>query len=97
MVFRKSSIVSREHFDGEHRFEHWHRDIIISLVYIYNLSMRYFNQPQIEGGFQKYRHTRISIESSRAIKRAVQISAFLEDLPYARYERRGRFSDPESK
>jgi REP element-mobilizing transposase RayT len=45
--------------------------------------------------YRDYPHTRINIELPRAVNRAVQLNAFLEDLPYARYERRGRLSDPD--
>jgi hypothetical protein len=34
-----------------------------------------------------YPHTRVNVEMERAIRRAVELNAFLEDVPYARYER----------
>jgi hypothetical protein len=37
---------------------------------------------------KKYAHTRVKIECDVGIKRAVQLNAFLEGVPYARYERR---------
>jgi hypothetical protein len=40
------------------------------------------------GDYRKYPHTRVNVEVDRAIKRAVELNAFLEDVPYARYERR---------
>jgi REP element-mobilizing transposase RayT len=40
--------------------------------------------------WRQYAHTRLTIEMDRGIKRGVELSAFLEDLPYARYERRNR-------
>jgi hypothetical protein len=33
-----------------------------------------------------YQNTRVNVELSRAIKRAVELKAFLEDVPYARYD-----------
>jgi REP element-mobilizing transposase RayT len=42
-----------------------------------------------------YPHTRIDIEANRAIRRAVELHAFLDDVPYARYQRRqGGFTNP---
>lgn len=32
MRFRKSSISSGEHYDGQHRFEHWYRDNSIYFI-----------------------------------------------------------------
>jgi hypothetical protein len=34
-----------------------------------------------------YPHTRVNVERDRAIARAVELRAFLEDVPYARYDR----------
>ena len=51
----------------------------------------------IVGDYRLYTHTRINIELKRAIKRAVELKAFLEKVPYTRYQtrqhRQGRFSD----
>lgn len=47
--------------------------------------------------WRTYRHTHIGWDLKPAIARAVELHAFLEDVPYARYERRGRFSDHERK
>ena len=38
--------------------------------------------------WKKYPHTRVDIELERAIPRAVELRAFLEGMPYARYERK---------
>jgi REP element-mobilizing transposase RayT len=44
--------------------------------------------------YRLYPHSRIIIEFPRAIKRAVELKAFLEEVPYARYQnRQRRFSD----
>lgn len=36
----------------------------------------------------RYRGTRVEIDVERGIRRAVELKAFLSDVPYARYERR---------
>jgi hypothetical protein len=38
-----------------------------------------------------YAHTRVNVEKNRAIRRAVELKAFLEDVPYARYEKKNNF------
>ena len=38
--------------------------------------------------WRDYPHTRVNVELEPAIRRAVALNAFLEDLPYARYERK---------
>ena len=40
--------------------------------------------------WRDYPHTRVNVEVDRAIPRAVELNAFLEDVPYARYERKQR-------
>ena len=40
--------------------------------------------------WRDYRHSRVDVEVDPMIRRAVQLNAFLEDVPYARYERRNR-------
>jgi hypothetical protein len=38
--------------------------------------------------WREYPHTRVNVEMDRAIKRAVELEAFMEGVPYARYERK---------
>jgi hypothetical protein len=38
--------------------------------------------------WRDYPHTRVGVEKERAIKRAVELKALMEGVPYARYERR---------
>ncbi len=38
--------------------------------------------------WKDYSDTRVFIERDRAVKRAVELKAFMEKLPYARYERK---------
>lgn len=40
--------------------------------------------------WRDYPHTRVNVEVDPAIRRAVELKAFLEDVPYARYERKQR-------
>jgi hypothetical protein len=37
--------------------------------------------------WREYPHTRVNVEVDAMIRRAVELNAFLEDVPYARYER----------
>ena len=37
-----------------------------------------------------YPHTRVNVPVDRAVKRALELHAFLEGVPYARYERKKR-------
>jgi hypothetical protein len=36
---------------------------------------------------EDYPHTRVNVELDRAIKRALELKAFMEGVPYKRYER----------
>jgi hypothetical protein len=38
--------------------------------------------------YRDYPHTRVFVDRDRAIARAVELNALLEDVPYARYEKR---------
>jgi hypothetical protein len=38
--------------------------------------------------YRDYPHTRVFVDRDRAIARAVELYALLEDVPYARYEKR---------
>jgi REP element-mobilizing transposase RayT len=43
--------------------------------------------------YRHYRHTIVNVEMNRAIKRAADLNAYLEHVPYARYEKhRNRYS-----
>ena len=39
---------------------------------------------------KSYPHTRVNVEMTRAINRALELKAFLEGVPYARYDRRNK-------
>jgi hypothetical protein len=40
--------------------------------------------------YRMYPHTRVNVEFEPAVARAVELNAFLEDVPYARYDRKHR-------
>jgi hypothetical protein len=40
--------------------------------------------------FRDYPHTHVYLDIDRAVRRAVELNAFLDEVPYARYERRQR-------
>ena len=54
--------------------------------YVLNQSVRHgiVTEPR------RYPHTRVAIQVDRAVKRAAELDAFLDDLPYARYDQRQR-------
>ena len=39
--------------------------------------------------YHRYPHTRVTIQLERGLRRALELRAFLEEVPYARYERPG--------
>jgi len=67
-----------EYFDGCIRSEKQAR-----LAYLYTLkqSMRH----GITNDWRNYPHTRVNVELEVAIKRALELNAFLEGVPYKRY------------
>jgi len=40
--------------------------------------------------WREYPHTHVNVELERAVRRALQLGAFLEGVPYARYEKKRR-------
>ena len=56
-------------------------------------TFRYVRNQAVRHGivsrYELYPHTRIAIECDRGIKRAVELKAFLENVPYKRYQGRG--------
>lgn len=40
--------------------------------------------------WRHYPHTRVNIDLERGIRRALELKAFLEDVPYKRYQNRGK-------
>ncbi|MEO6436953.1 MAG: hypothetical protein ABIP55_14500 [Tepidisphaeraceae bacterium] len=43
--------------------------------------------------WRNYPHTRVNVEMERGLKRALELKAFAEDLPYQRYERLKRWHE----
>lgn len=73
----------RDYFDG------CIRDVLqAERAYRYTLNQAV--RARIVTDWRDYAHTRVNVEKDRAIKRAVELDAFLEDVPYARYEKRQR-------
>lgn len=70
----------RDYFDG------CLRDVLqAERAYRYTLNQAV--RARIVRNWKDHPDTRVFIDMSRAIKRAVEKNAFLEDLPYARYEK----------
>lgn len=42
------------------------------------------------GDWREYPHTRVRVELERGLRRALELGAFMEDVPYQRYRRRRR-------
>lgn len=68
----------REYFDGCIRDE---RQATLAYRYTLNQARRH----GIVRDFSEYRHTRVNVELERAIRRALELNAFLEGVPYKRY------------
>jgi hypothetical protein len=74
---------NRDYFDG------CIRDVLqAERAYRYTLLQAV--RAKIVKDWQEYPHTRVNVEMVRAIHRAVELNAFLEGVPYARYDRKGR-------
>ena len=54
--------------------------------YVLKQSMRH----GIARDYRLYSHTRVNIEFERALKRALELKAFLPEVPYQRYQKRNR-------
>lgn len=73
----------REYFDGCLRDEKQGR-----LTYRYTLTQA--ERARIVTDYRLYKHTRVNLELEDAIKRAKELNAFLEGVPYKRYEEKRR-------
>ena len=71
---------SREYFDG------CLRDVL-QAVRAYRYTKLQAVRAGIVRDYRDYPHTRVYLDIDRACGRAVELDAFPEDLPYARYER----------
>jgi hypothetical protein len=71
---------NRDYFDG------CIRDVLQAFR-AYNYTRDQAVNARIVKEYRDYPHTRVYIDRDRAIKRAVELNAFLEDVPYARYDK----------
>jgi hypothetical protein len=71
----------RDYFDG------CLRDVL-QAVRTYRYTLLQAVRAGIVADWHDYPHTIVNVEMERAVKRAVELNAFLEDVPYARYERK---------
>jgi hypothetical protein len=62
------------------------RDVLQG-VRTYQYTLRQAVRHGIVRDHRFYPHTRVKVEMDVAIKRAVELNAFMEEVPYARYER----------
>jgi hypothetical protein len=72
---------NRDYFDG------CIRDVL-QAERAYRYTLRQAERAGIVHDWRLYRHTRVNVGMNVAIERAVELHAFMEDVPYARYERR---------
>ncbi|HVT89205.1 MAG TPA: hypothetical protein VHD56_10165 [Tepidisphaeraceae bacterium] len=70
----------REYFDGCIRDEKQARH---TFRYVLTQAKRH----GILEDYSWYPHTKVNVEVERAVKRALELDAFLEGVPYKRYER----------
>ena len=71
---------NRDYFDG------CIRDVL-QATRAYRYTRLQAVRARIVRDWRDYQHTRVNVEVDRAIRRAVELKAFLEGVPYARYER----------
>jgi hypothetical protein len=71
----------RDYFDGCIRDERQCRRA-------YGYTLRQAMRHGIVGDWHEYAHTRAPIELDRGVNRALELKAFLEGVPYKRYEKR---------
>jgi hypothetical protein len=71
----------RDYFDGCIRDE---KQCRLAYRYTFRQAMRH----GIVSDWREYPHTRAQIELERGVKRALELKAFLEGVPYKRYQKR---------
>ena len=72
---------NRDYFDG------CLRDVLQAFR-AFNYTRDQAVKARIVKDYREYPHTRVYLDRDRAIKRAVELKAFLEEVPYKRYEDR---------
>ena len=73
----------QNYFDGCIRDE---RQCRLAYRYVLTQSVRH----GICADWREYEHTRVNIDVDAGVRRALELGAFLEGVPYRRYERQGR-------
>jgi hypothetical protein len=74
---------NKDYFDG------CIRDVL-QAYRAYNYTRDQAVRARLVRDYRDYPHTRIYLDRDRAIAQAAQLNAFLENVPYARYERKQR-------
>lgn len=74
---------NQDYFDGCLRGE-------LQCRIAYRYTLRQAVRHGIVRDYRDYPHTRVDIELERGLKRALELRAFLEGVPYARYDRNRR-------
>jgi hypothetical protein len=95
---QKTSHSTGPFYKGQHRFEHWYRDNQVSFdgcirdekqcrrAYRYTLTQSV--RHGLCADWREYRHTRVNVDLEAGVRRALELHAFLEGVPYKRYQRR---------
>lgn len=81
--------MGREYTKGKHRFEHWYRDNTTTLLNNHYHTLGYLGlgpnlgpmMQRIHGSVAKHQ----AIELERGLKRALELRAFLVEVPYPRH------------
>jgi len=94
-MFRKGSHKSDEYHGSQHRFEHWYRDNTNGCIRdelqcrrAYRYTLTQCRRHGICANPADYPHTHLNIDVDRAVRRVLELKAFLTDVPYKRYEGR---------
>ena len=72
---------------GNDYFDGCLRDVLQAFR-AYNYTRDEAVKARIVKDYRDYPHTRVYLDRDRAIARAVELKALLEEVPYARYERK---------
>lgn len=56
----------------------------------YRYTLKQAVKARLVRDWREYPHTRVNVDMERAIRRAGELNAYMEDVPYARYEKKRR-------
>jgi hypothetical protein len=73
--------------DGIALFE---TEAVLQALRVFNYTRDQAVKAGIVRHHSQYAHTRVYLDRDRSIARAVELNTFLDDVPYARYERKRR-------